>query len=102
MWRGGFPELQVTWHWDAARRAIKLRVAQQQLEPAFRFRLPIKVSSGGRVYEQIFEIDEKDESMNLAMPVKPEQIFVNPENTILMTLSVVEATEADSSANSKN
>lgn len=93
--RGGFPELAVRWRWLAEGRRIILHVAQQQPEGAFRLRLPIGMASGGRMYYEMVEVDEKEEWLALAAPIKPQDVVVDPECWILKTVTVVESNELE-------
>jgi len=83
--------LAIRWSWDKTTQKIVLQINQQQPEEPFRFRLPIKVASGGRVSELIIEVDEREEKVELASQVKPQQLFIDPEETLLKTLTMAEA-----------
>ena len=101
LWRGGYPELELRWRWEATLGKINLHLIQNQAEGAFRFRLPIKIASGGRTFEEIFEVDEKEETIELALPLKPEQVFVDSEETVLKTVTLVEESDADTTSQAR-
>lgn len=92
LWRGGHPELAITWSWDKKTQQLFLLIKQQQPEEPFRLRLPIKVVSGGRVSEKVIEVDQREEMVELAVQVKPQKIFIDPEETLLKTVVLTEAT----------
>lgn len=102
LWRGGYPELAVQWQWDAARKKLILQISQQQAEDAFRFHLSIRAIGGGRVYKEICEVDEKEEKVELALLIKPEQVVIDPEETVLKTLTVIDGAAPESATQHKN
>jgi aminopeptidase N len=100
-WRSGHPQLAINWSWNKTTQKLVLQINQQQPDEPFRFRLPIRVASGGRVLEQVIEVDEREEKVELSVQIKPQQIFIDPDETLLKTVVLSEATNEEISGKSQ-
>lgn len=86
LYRGGMPQLAVTWRYDAAGKRIALEVAQTQPGDPFAFPLDIAVT-GADGKTRIETVNVSTAAQNFALPAdaRPAAIALDPELHLLMT-----------------
>ena len=87
----GHPVFEAGYAWDAAAKAVRLRVAQvQDLSrgvPVFRVPAAVKIVTAGRTDVHEVWIDEREETFALPAGAKPLLVRFDPDNILLKEIS---------------
>ena len=85
IYTAGAPHLNITWHYNAAKKTVDLMVTQKQ---AIAFDFPLEVSISGKINK----VSIKTKTTNLSIPVKtrPTSIAVDPNVNLLAAFEVKE------------
>ncbi|MBS1521316.1 MAG: M1 family metallopeptidase [Bacteroidetes bacterium] len=86
IYTGGAPHLNITWHYDAAKKAVDLTVTQKQ---AIAFDLQLELSIAGKT--QVVSVKNKVTTISIPVKSKPAAIAVDPNINLLATFEVKEA-----------
>ena len=86
IYTAGAPHLNITWHYNAAKKIVDLTITQKQ---ATVFDFPLEVSIAGKLNK----VPVKSKTTNLSIPVKtrPASIIVDPNVNLLAAFEVIEA-----------
>jgi aminopeptidase N len=92
--RPGVPAVDVDAAWDADAHALNLKVTQTQhidgYNPAFSFRLPVRIEAGGTVIRKVIDVDSKETAASIPLPSAPTMVAVDPALAVLADLKVHE------------
>jgi aminopeptidase N len=77
----GFPELK--WKWKYKRGKVNINITQIQQHHTFKFPLEIGIISGKEIKMETFMIDEKSETLEIAINTKPDDVLLDPELWLL-------------------
>ncbi len=91
--RPGYPEVEVTAAWDGTARALRIRIAQIQQWPPFRFPLELEVEGEGYSLRRTVWVAERESRLEWQLPGAPVRIVADPENAVLGTTKVRRADE---------
>jgi aminopeptidase N len=83
--RGGIPQIEGTWQYDAGRGAVRIDLHQTQ--PGAPFRLPMEIglsSEGQPMQRQRVEITERDQRLTIALAAPPTAVTLDPDTWVLM------------------
>ena len=83
--RGGVPQIEGTWQYDAGRGAVRIDLHQTQ--PGAPFRLPMEIglsSEGQPMQRQRVEITERDQRLTIALAAPPTAVTLDPDTWVLM------------------
>lgn len=83
----GHPKLNVTWKYNAAKKAIDITVIQQQ-EPLFQFPLTIQID--GNLTKNI-DIKTRETRISIPATKKPSSLKLDPEVNLLFEGKIIEA-----------
>jgi aminopeptidase N len=91
--RPGRPQLEVDLNWDQKAGELSVAVEQGQtidgLNPAYAFTIPVFVQLPDKSTRWVFiDMDTRAASATVKLPAKPEQVSVDPHNTIYCGLGV--------------
>lgn len=86
----GFPQLAVSWHWEAGKDLTVIELHQMQQESSYR--LPIELALELETGQEMHSFWMNERQMRLSFPTerRPKDVVVDPEGKLLAT-SVVEA-----------
>ncbi len=91
VYRGGYPEYDVSWKWDRRKRSVALDVKQVQIvyEVTPLFRMPIEVAITGDFGTETFtiQVDKAEETFYLPVPEKPLMVEFDPNDQVLKKLT---------------
>lgn len=82
----GHPVIKFDWRWLPDEKAVALAI--QQMQPGTFFRLPVEIemaNAGVKIRQKLW-LEEPAASFKLPMDKKPEQINIDPDENVLMTL----------------
>ncbi len=88
IYTAGAPHLNITWHYDAAKKAVDLKVIQKQ---ATAFNFPLEVSLAGKLHK--LSVKSKTANMSIPARVKPTSISVDPNVSLLAAFDVKETVQ---------
>jgi aminopeptidase N len=85
LYEPGQPDLDVTWRYDAARKAIALRVEQRHPGPAFAFELDVGVApaEGAPPRSETVKVTERVQSFTMAADTEPAALSLDPDVWLL-------------------
>jgi len=86
IYTAGAPHLNITWHYNAAKKSIDLTVTQKQANP---FDFPLEVSIAGKLNK--LSVSGKNANLSIPVKVKPTSIMVDPNVNLLATFEVKQA-----------
>ncbi|MDH3222320.1 MAG: M1 family aminopeptidase, partial [Gemmatimonadota bacterium] len=81
----GYPVLDLEWQWDEAAASVRVDVRQIQRAgwPTFRIPTSIRIVTGDTATDTEVEITEREFSVRLPAPSRPDRVIVDPEGWIL-------------------
>src|SRR5204862_7109191 len=84
----GYPQLDVSWHYDAGARRAVVGITQHQKPERGVFRLPALTlefhGPAGAVRRRTIAVTGRESSLNVAVPFAPTEIRVDPDGTLLL------------------
>lgn len=85
LYRPGFPDLAVTWRYEAASRELRLEVRQQQTGGPFLFPLDVAALVPGKAEPQRFslEVTQMRQEFTLPLDASPTKITLDPDVWLL-------------------
>ncbi|HTK21611.1 MAG TPA: M1 family metallopeptidase [Mucilaginibacter sp.] len=86
IYTSGAPHLNISWHYDAAKKAVDLTVTQKQ---PIAFDFPLEVSITGKSH--VILVKNKITSLSIPVKAKPSSITADPNVNLLATFDVKEA-----------
>ena len=84
--RPGHPQLDVSWRWDAAAKAVKLRVKQKTSAP-FVLDVPVQLTGDFGTERWVAHIDRLDQELERPLPGEPQVVEVDRDTTLLMDVT---------------
>jgi aminopeptidase N len=83
LYQPGWPEYEVSWHWDESRRQVKCRVRQLQSTGIFDMPMDIAFEVDTRREVRRFRISKAEQEFKIRLPGKPSSIKLDPDGWIL-------------------
>lgn len=108
IYKGGHPELDVSWTWDEATKMVQLTVKQTQkldeVTPLFRFTTEVELANGETVESRKIVVSKDAETFQLPFTSRPTRVVFDPRDIILKTMQFTKSKEEllDQLANEKN
>ncbi len=97
VYKGGHPDLKVTYSWDEPTKSALVRVEQTQdtSDGTPIFTLPVTVSFGNGKNERRFiaHVEQKEQTFSFALDQRPEVFCFDPEGDFLKTIDLHVPTE---------
>jgi aminopeptidase N len=94
--RGGFLKVRAQWSYDAAARALRMKV--EQLQPGAPFRMPIEVGieveGEADSRKAKIEVRSRHESLTIPLDKAPKAVTLDPRTWVLMDAEIVFAQPA--------
>ena len=90
LWRGGHPNLSGTWTYDANKKAVVLKIRQNQ--PSL-FKTPIEIgllNGDGSLNKQGFQLVEKEAVFTFSSEKRPKAVKLDPDSWLLFSGQLVE------------
>jgi len=91
LYKPGHPVFKVESEWDAAAKAVRLRVAQVQDFsrgiPVFRVPVSVKLVTSGKTDVREIWIDEREETFELPLEEKPLLVRFDPDNVLIKEIT---------------
>ena len=88
----GYPQLDVTWRYDAGARRVLVGITQRQKPEWGLFRLPLVTlelrGSDGAVVRRDVAVAGRETNVRLDSPFAPTEVHVDPEGKLLLTTVV--------------
>ena len=82
LFRGGHPQLAVTWHYDGRQKEVVLEIDQQQGLP-FAVSLEIGLKTGAEAQLQRVQLAGKRQKLRLPSALPPTELVLDPGNWLL-------------------
>ncbi len=97
LYKAGYPEFEVRWHWDEEKRQVRVTVRQKQkvteMTPLFKTPVDIAVTTlSGTKAHRVF-IEQAEHEFTFSADTKPLTVNFDPENWILKTLDMPKSKE---------
>ncbi len=97
VYKAGYPEFKVHWHWEDSTKTAEVSISQNQktdsLTPVFQMPLELAfTTSSGRTVKTI-QVQDKDQDFYLPLDSRPLMVEFDPENKILKTVEFERSTE---------
>ena len=87
--RGGMPQLEGSWRYDATAKVIVIELAQVQPGPAYRLPLDVGVTNGnGPVRIERIELTQPGGRFTIAADREPQSVVLDPNTWVLMASPV--------------
>lgn len=85
LYEPGQPDIRATWHYDAARKAVDLRVEQLQDDPVFTFDLDVGVAPavGSPPRVETVHVTARVQSFTIAADAEPASLSLDPNVWLL-------------------
>jgi len=88
----GYPQLDVTWRWDAASHRVSLDIGQAQPAAWGLFRLPAVtvefLSGAGALARRAVSVSALRQTVQFNLPGPPTEVRVDPDGALLLTAQV--------------
>ncbi len=97
VYKAGYPEFKVHWHWEDSTKTAEVSISQNQktdsLTPVFQMPLELAfTTSAGRTVKTI-QVQDKEQEFYLPLDSRPLMVEFDPENKILKTVEFERSTE---------
>lgn len=89
LFRPGYPEVEVSHHWDPGEQMLRIYVRQIQPWGAFRFPLDLQAEGEGYSLRRTFEVRDQASTFVWELPSAPQAVEADPDNEILGPVDVV-------------
>lgn len=84
--RGGMPQLQGSWRYDAPAKQVVIELAQVQSGPAYRLPMEVGITTGnGPVRIERIELSQAAGRFAIAADREPQSVKLDPNTWVLMT-----------------
>ncbi len=91
LYKGGHPEVEVSWSYDDKSKLIALAVKQKQdtkdITPVFRMPVTIEISTKKKQWRETLEVEKVEHTFFIPSPDRPVMVLFDPENWILKKLT---------------
>jgi len=81
--RPGYPEVAVTWAWDAGSGALRLRSCQEQTGDPYRLELPVRIRAAGTVRELRMTVAGTRDTLRVPLAAAPDSVAADPLDRVL-------------------
>ena len=81
--RPGYPEVSVTWAWDADAGALRLRACQEQGGDPYRLELPVRVRAGSAARTVRMTVEDARATLRVPLGSAPDSVAADPLDRIL-------------------
>jgi aminopeptidase N len=93
LYQPGYPQLDVTWRYDAGARRLLVGITQRQKPAWGLFRLPrltLEINGADRaVVRREVAVTGRETELRLAVPFAPTEVRVDPEGKLLLRITAV-------------
>ncbi len=95
LYQPGYPQLDVTWQYDAGARKVVLGITQRQKPEWGLFRLPaltleFRVANGATVRRDVaVSGDNRETSVRVDLPFAPAEVRVDPDGKLLLRVTAI-------------
>jgi aminopeptidase N len=88
LYRPGWPDYRITWHWNEKTSQVELTVRQTQETGLFDMPLDFVFHCGDRAERQTFAVSMKNQTIVIPLSCRPTALDVDPDGKVLKDLSV--------------
>ena len=91
IYKAGHPVYDASWHWDDARRELRLNITQKQEQVVFRMPLDVVIKTGDKIRLEIVQVNEREQTVTFKLDSKPSGVAIDPDEWVLKQLRLEEA-----------
>lgn len=91
LYKGGHPELEVSWSWDEKAKQVALKVRQTQevkeLTPLFKMPVDVELATDERVRRERIQLEKAEQVFHIDAPKRPRAVLFDPDDVLLKKLT---------------